>query len=210
MILAFEGIDGCGKSAIINLLKERKFFENNGYEPVFVREPGGSPLAEKIRDIILDKENTEICDMTELLLFEASRCQLISDVVAGAVEDGNVVIYDRFALTTECYQGIVNHGDLEFIQSLHERLFKQWLPDLYILLDVDPATSLERSLKAGTNRLDARSVRLAEKRRNAYLELVEQKSDTVKVVDANKDIEAVYSAVTKLLNNKLNINRVHN
>jgi dTMP kinase len=203
MILAFEGIDGCGKSSIIGLLKERKFFENMGYEPVFVREPGGSPLAEKIRGILLDEENSTMCDMTELLLFEASRCQLISDVVAGAVEDGKVVVYDRFAMTTECYQGIVNHGDLGFIQSLHKRLLEQWLPDLYILLDVDPAASLERSLQGDVNRLDARSIRLADRRRGAYLELAKQKSDTVKVVDANKDIEAVYSDVVKLLESKL-------
>lgn len=206
MILAFEGIDGCGKSAIINLLKERKFFENKGYEPVFVREPGGSPLAEKIRGIVLDKENTEICDMTELLLFEASRCQLISDVVAGAVEEGKVVIYDRFALTTECYQGIVNHGDLEFIQSLHKRLFEQWLPDLYILLDVDPAVSLDRSLQGDVNRLDARSIKLADKRRKAYLGLAKQKQDTVRVVDANKDIEDVYSDVVRLIESKIGHN----
>ena len=136
IFITFEGIDGCGKSTQLGLLKED--FLKEGIEFIEVREPGGTPVGEKIRTILLDKKNDSMTRMAELLLFEAARAQITEEVIIPALASGKNVICDRFYDSTSAYQGYANKMGRDLTDFLNLKATAGVSPDLTVLLDIDP------------------------------------------------------------------------
>jgi dTMP kinase len=168
-----EGLDGCGKSTQVQLLTER--LEAEGYAVINVREPGGTPLGEKVRDILLDP-GLKPCDMSELLLFNASRAQLLHEVVMPALQKENtIVLADRFAGSTLAYQGYARGGDIEQIQKVLDVAVGGLWPHQTWLLDISLEESRRRRGIRGTeDRLELEGESFRDKVRGGYLELSEK------------------------------------
>ena len=128
--ISFEGGDGSGKSTQIQILRE--FLEERGYDVILTREPGGTPISEKIRSIILDKANSEMDDMTEALLYAAARAQLVSQIIRPALEEGKVVICDRFVDSSMDYQAYAR-GLGDSVKTINAFAVGDCMPDLTIL-----------------------------------------------------------------------------
>ena len=165
-----EGLDGCGKSTQVQLLTQR--LEAEGYNVVNVREPGGTELGEKVRDILLDP-SLKPCDISELLLFNASRAQLLNDVVAPALKKENtIVLADRFAGSTLAYQGYARGGNLEQIQKILDVAVGDFWPAQTWLLDISLEESrVRRGIRGTEDRLELEGEAFREKVRSGYLEL---------------------------------------
>lgn len=149
-LISFEGTDGCGKSTQIKLLKEH--LENSGYTVTVSREPGGSKVGEKIREILLSKENTEISPMCELLLYEAARAQHAAEIIKPALERGEIVILDRFIDSTFAYQGYGRNLGEECVGTLNSYAACGNIPDLTLMLKLPPETAFVR--KGGNDKSD--------------------------------------------------------
>lgn len=165
-----EGLDGCGKSTQVQLLTQR--LESEGYTVINVREPGGTILGEKVREILLDP-SLKPCDMSELLLFNASRAQLLNDVVGPALKQENtIVLADRFAGSTLAYQGYARGGDLVQIQKVLDVAVGDLWPHQTWLLDISLEESKRRRGIRGTeDRLEMEGELFRDKVRVGYLEL---------------------------------------
>ena len=137
LFITMEGTDGAGKTTQINRLAQ--YFEDKGYKVICTREPGGTPISEKIREIIIDKNNTEMTDMTEALLYAAARAQHTQEVILPALKEGDIVISDRFVDSSVVYQG--------FARSIGERLIKNI--NKYAVGDLEPDITFFLKLKIG-------------------------------------------------------------
>lgn len=172
-LITFEGIEGCGKSTQVRLLTER--LESEGYAVSTTREPGGTPLGEQIRGIVKHAEYP-ICDESELLLFAAARAQIVREIIRPAVERGEVVICDRFTLSTLAYQGGGRGLDIEFIRRLNDFATSGLKPDLTVLLDVPVEVGLARAAKRAAagdesiDRIEAQKLDFFQRVRAAYVE----------------------------------------
>jgi dTMP kinase len=166
IFIVIEGNDGSGKTTQINLLKE-KLIPKYGDNIVFTREPGGIDICERIRDIIMDDGNTNMNPVTELLLFAASRAQLVADVIKPALEAGKVVICDRYIHSTMAYQGFGRGMDLDMINRICEYAIQDIEPDLVIWLRTDPEEALKRR---GTdlNRMDKNGLEFNKRVEDGY------------------------------------------
>ena len=152
LFITFEGPDGCGKTSIINLIKE--YYKNNK-KIIFTREPGGTEISEKIRELILSNDNDKMSPRTEALLYSASRAQHIDELVRPNLEKGNVVISDRFVLSSLAYQGGGRELGVENVKKINDFAIDGVNPDLVIFFYVDPLTTLKRkSLSENADRLE--------------------------------------------------------
>lgn len=149
-LISFEGTDGCGKSTQIKLLKEH--LENSGYTVTVSREPGGSKVGEKIREILLSKENTEISPMCELFLYEAARAQHAAEIIEPALERGEIVILDRFTDSTFAYQGFGRNLGEKCVETLNSYAVGDNIPDLTLMLKLPPEAAFVR--KGGNDKSD--------------------------------------------------------
>lgn len=149
-LISFEGTDGCGKSTQIRLLSE--YLTNKGYKVTVSREPGGCKVGEKIREILLSSENSEMTDVCELFLYEAARAQHFEETVRPALEKGEIVILDRFTDSTFAYQGYGRNLGEECVETLNNYAVKGRLPDLTLLLKLPPEKAFER--KGGNDKCD--------------------------------------------------------
>ena len=147
LFITFEGIDGCGKSTQASLLFNTLLQE--GYSAVYLREPGGTKISEKIRDLLLDVENRDMADRAEFLLYAASRAQLVRQKIRPALEQGKVVICDRYVDSSTAYQGIGRSLGLDIIETINSFATDDLMPDLTFLIDVGLETSLQRSTQDG-------------------------------------------------------------
>jgi len=199
--IVFEGGDKSGKSTQIELAQQ--YFLALGQKVLLTREPGGhgSPIAEKIRSIILDKTHQEMDKRTELLLFLASRAQHVSEVVRPALEQGQMVLCDRFDGSTFAYQGAARHLDLKVIKMMNDWAKYGLEPDLVIYLDISPPEAEERRREAKQDRLDNEAKNFHEAVRRGYLEQAGTKNNWVVIKGLGKieDIAApIRSAIEKL------------
>ncbi|MBN2857801.1 MAG: dTMP kinase [Candidatus Delongbacteria bacterium] len=201
MIISFEGLDGCGKSTQISMLK--KLLDGSGYRTEVLREPGGDPICEKIREILLDKKNLNMCNTTELLLYIASRAQLVKSGIAPLIEQGVIVILDRFLDSTTAYQGYGRKLDLLTVKMLNELATDsgRFVPDLTFFLDMDPEISMKRMHSRGEeiNRMESNNADFFTDIRKGFLEIASEEPERVKVIDGTQDIDSVHSAVKKIL-----------
>lgn len=183
--VTLEGVDGSGKSTQASLLVER--LRQEGREVVALREPGGTPISEKIRALLLDPENAEMADECELLLYEASRAQLVREVIEPALQRGAIVVCDRFYDSTHAYQ----HGGRGLSDALVSRANELGCcglsPDVTLVLDIDPAAALARATAQGADRLEAEGLAFQQRVRKDYLALAKADPARVRVIDAAGD-----------------------
>ena len=207
MFITFEGVEGCGKTTIINMIYEK--LKSVNFDVIHVREPGGVKISEQIRNIILDKSNTEIDDRCEALLFAASRRQLLVEKIFPALKENKIVICDRFVDSSLAYQGGGKRLGIENVLNINLFATENSLPNLTILFDIDPELGLKRIAKNSEreiNRLDLQKIDFYNRVRDAYLYLADTNKDRYQIIDASKSIEEVYSTTLEIILNKLNEN----
>lgn len=195
-LLSFEGSEGCGKSTQIRLLKER--LENEGREVVVLREPGGTEIGESIRHLLQHaKEGHSMTPETELLLFAASRAQIVREKIRPLVERGVVVILDRFLDSTTVYQGHARGLPLDAVNAINRFAIGGTLPRLTLVLDMDTTLAWQRIHATGRelDRMESQPPAFFEKVRQGYLALAAAEPDRIQVIDASAAPEAVHAAV---------------
>lgn len=196
IFISFEGGEGAGKTTIIGRLQQ-ELIERN-YNVLMTREPGGIPIAEKIRGIILDREHTMMDERTEALLYAAARRQHLVEKVMPALQNGSIVLCDRFIDSSLAYQGVARGLGIEQVWAINEFAIGELMPDLTIYLDVTPSIGLQRIASAQgreINRLDLESDSFHEQVRNGYLMLCEQFPQRIIKINADLDSSEVYKQV---------------
>ncbi|MEH6654090.1 dTMP kinase [Loktanella salsilacus] len=192
--ITFEGIDGSGKSTQARLLADA--LRAGGTDVVLTREPGGSPGAEEIRNLLLTGDTDRWSAMTEILLFTAARRDHLEKTVLPALDAGKIVISDRFADSTRVYQG-ATRGDLRpTVDALHKLTIGRE-PDLTFIIDMDPAIALRRGLarSSGEDRFEDMGLSFQETLRHGFLTLARDNADRCVVIDGNRDPAAVASEI---------------
>jgi len=190
--ISFEGSEGCGKSTQIRLLTEA--LQTLGREVTSVREPGGTKVGESLRHLLQhSEEGNGMAPETELLLFAASRAQLVRQVIQPALNAGQVVISDRFLDSTTVYQGVARAIAAEKVQSVNEFATGGLLPDITFLLDMDTATAFERlrGREGKRDRMEEEPLAFFEAVRAGYLALASQFPDRIKILDASQPPEEI-------------------
>lgn len=205
IFITFEGGEGCGKSTQMAML--RKFLEESGREVVQTREPGGAPLSEKIRQLLLfAKEGEQMDARTEILLFEAARSQHTVQTILPAVESGKIVLCDRYADSTTAYQGAARALPAEDVAALNKFATHSLEPDLTILLDIPVEEGLARADRRDcgkADRMGAQSVAFYNAVRNSFLQLARENPHRFEVVSSagspEETFEKIKNAVLKRL-----------
>lgn len=189
--ISIEGPEGGGKSSQIPELAE--FFRNKGLDVLTTREPGSTFIGDQIRQIIMRMDNTKMSPITETLLFQAARAQIVSEVLRPNLEMGTLVVSDRFIDSTLAYQGFAHGQDLEVLHDIVFYATNGLMPNLTILFDIDPEIGLNRRHKGGGewNRLDAAQLSFHNRVREGYLSLVKMDPERWIVIDASRDIQEV-------------------
>lgn len=194
--LSMEGPDGCGKTTQANLLE--KSLRQLGFDLVRTREPGGCPISEKIRQIILDTENAEMCGTCEALLYAASRAQHVHQVIRPAVEAGKVVLSDRFVDSSVAYQGGGRSMGVEMIRQINEPAVDGMLPDATVYLAIDHTTAMNRRLNASRpDRLELESGAFHGRVQTAYEKLIDQDRQRFIVVSGDQPVEKIARQVLR-------------
>jgi dTMP kinase len=213
--ITFEGVEGCGKTTQIRLLAEA--LRQKGQKVTLTREPGGCPIADKIRHILLDAENSAMTPLAELLLYAAARAQHIAEVIAPALESGAVVLCDRFTDATIAYQGYGRKLDLQQIMQLNSMVASEYKPDLTILLDCPAETGLKRALARieknsaadaaalREERFEKESIEFHKRVRDGYLTLAARESDRFVIIDGGGGITETADAIIRAASDRLRI-----
>lgn len=199
LFIVFEGGEGSGKSTILEKIYE--WLVSEGLSVVKTREPGGIKISEQIRQVILDSSNTGMDGKTEALLFAAARRQHLVEKVIPALEEGKVVLCDRFLDSSLAYQGYARGYGLEEILKINKFAIGEHMPDLSIFFDIDPKIGLERISKNSSrevNRLDKEEISFHNKVREGYHEVLKMNEKMVQI-DASKSIEEVFNNVKEII-----------
>ena len=207
MFITLEGPEGSGKSSQLPDLAE--FLRGQGWDVLTTREPGGTPIGDQIRQILMRLDNQELHPRTEILLFLASRAQLVEQVIKPALREGKLVLCDRFGDSTLAYQGYGHGLDLGTLHTMLDFATDKLKPDLTLLLDVNVEVGLQRKRKEDEwNRLDAYELAFHQRVREGYHELCRQEPERWRVIDAMQPKETVQlalrQAVMQFLQEKIN------
>ena len=200
LFLVFEGVDGAGTTTQCNRLCEK--LRKEGHEPVQTREPGGTEIGERIRELLLNPSNYKLDDLAELLLYGASRRQLLAQVVEPALASGRVVISDRYTASTVAYQGYARGLDLSLVQSVNEVATKGLVADMTIFLDVDVDTARQRRrLRSAEteDRIEQAGIDFQAKVRRAYLRMAADNPEQSILADAKDSPDSLEIYVYKAL-----------
>ena len=204
MFITFEGGEGAGKSTAIKRIVEK--LTSEGYEIVLTREPGGTPIAEEIRNVILDKKNTAMDPRTEALLYAASRRQHLVEKVIPALKEGKLVLCDRFIDSSLAYQGGAREIGIDNVYNMNLFATEGMLPDLTILFDIKPEVGLARiaanSLRE-VNRLDVEKLAFHNKVRDSFHELAKRFPERFVIIDASKSPDEVFEESYKAIEDRL-------
>lgn len=192
LFITFEGIDGCGKTTQIELLKEE--LEKKGYTVLLTREPGAKGLGEKFREILLNYDG-EVSSNCESFLFLADRAQHIDTIIKPAINSGTIVLCDRHTDSTVAYQGYGRELDLEQIYQLNKIATNGIVPDITFILDIDIETSLQRIGK-GRDRMENAGREFFERVRNGYIEISKQEPERVKLLNGKSPIEEIQNTIS--------------
>ncbi len=195
LFITFEGIDGSGKSTQINLLD--KYLKDRGFDVVLTREPGGTALGDEIREILLNPQNTGMSSRAETLLFEAARAQLVEKVIKPALENGKIVICDRFFDSTIAYQGAARGLGVKEILDLSLWASSGLVPDLTFLItiNVEICESRMKTQHKIPDRIENEKNEFKEKISRGYLDVAEIFKERFEVIDGRMEIEAVFSII---------------
>ena len=204
MFVTIEGPEGSGKSSVTKEVTKR--LEQEGFEVVLTREPGGTPIAEQIREVILNKENTKMDPVTEALLYAASRRQHLVEKVWPLSKEGKIVISDRFIDSSLAYQGGARGLGIDYILSMNNFATEGYFPDLTLLFDLDPRIGLERiaaNKNREVNRLDLEKIEFHEQVRQTFLSLARRFPERFVVLDASKTFNEVVEDAYNAIKNRL-------
>jgi len=208
--ITFEGTDGSGKTTQIRRLAEH--LESLGYSVLLTREPGGCPIADMIRSILLDANNRGISDLTEIFMYSAARAQHVSDAILPALKENKIVLCDRFSDATIAYQGAGRGIDQEIVKNLNSIACRGIKPDLTVLLDCDVSLGLKRARQRSESRQGPREERFElediefhKNVRETYLELARNDPDRFLVIDGDRDMDEITETIiSQVLCHRLN------
>lgn len=194
--ITVEGIEGTGKSTNIEFLTS--LIEDNGFEVLHTREPGGTPMAEKIRQLLLEHGHEPLPEIAELLLFFASRSLHLRNAIIPALEEGKWVVCDRFTDASRAYQGSGRGLDLDRIERLAEWVQEGLEPDITILLDAPAEIGLQRAAERGSaDRMDSQELAFYQRVRTGYLTLADMHPERFAVVDASQSLTQVQASIAE-------------
>lgn len=192
--IVIEGIDGSGKSTLAARLSED--LASIGRKVLRTREPGGTPISEKIRALLLDAKNSEMVPLTEFFLYMASRAQLVDEVIRPALAAGQIVICDRYYYSTAAYQGAAGNVGIDAVLNVSEKLAKFQKPDLALLLDLPPKTARSRQ-GIRDDRVESKGVAYQERVRRGFLVIARRERRRFRVFDAAQPADALYEEVRR-------------
>jgi dTMP kinase len=201
LFVTFEGGEGCGKSTQTRALRNR--LEKLAIPAIFIREPGGTPLGERIRHILKKSTEIQIAALTELILFNASRSQLVSQVIRPALNSGNIVVCDRFADSTVAYQCYGRGLDRQKVNEMNEIAVQGLKPDLTFLLDVSPTAGLARKQPDANDRFEKEQLAFHQRIRAGFLEMAAAEPQRWKVIDSTLPRQTISARVWEEISRRL-------
>lgn len=207
MFITFEGIDFCGKSTQVKLLKDYLIAQNK--EVYLIREPGGTDISEKIREILLDKKNNAMVMETEIFLFSASRAQLVREIIRPYLQKGFYVISDRFHDSSTAYQGFGRGLSIDAILNIHNLAIGDTIPDITFFIDIPNSVAMERKKKIAHSDLDRIEVsanNFYERVRDGYLYLA-KKEERFRVINGTQNIDQINEQIIKEINSLEGVNK---
>ena len=201
LFITFEGGDGSGKSTQVNLLKD--YLENLNFETIKTREPGGTPSAEILRDLLTTGEVEKWTPMSEALLMWASRYEHLIQVIEPALNSGKNVICDRFYDSTYAYQGVAHNLGIDKMEKLKKIVIGDIEPDVTFVLDIDPKVGLKRSLDRSNqeNRFESYNIDFHNKIRSAFLEIAKKNKNRCVVIDASLNEQEINNLIITVIDN---------
>ena len=201
LFITFEGGDGSGKSTQVNLLKD--YLDNLNFETIKTREPGGTPSAEILRDLLTTGEVEKWTPMSEALLMWASRYEHLIQVIEPALNSGKNVICDRFYDSTYAYQGVAHNLGIDKMEKLKKIIIGDIEPDITFVLDIDPKVGLKRSLDRSNkeNRFESYNIDFHNNIRSAFLEIAKKNKDRCIVVDAALNEQEINNLIITVIDN---------
>ena len=201
LFITFEGGDGSGKSTQVNLLKD--YLDNLNFETIKTREPGGTPSAEILRDLLTTGEVEKWTPMSEALLMWASRYEHLIQVIEPALNSGKNVICDRFYDSTYAYQGVAHNLGIDKMEKLKKIIIGDIEPDVTFVLDIDPKVGLKRSLNRPNqeNRFESYNIDFHNKIRSAFLEIAKKNKNRCVVVDASLNEQEIKNLIITVIDN---------
>jgi dTMP kinase len=211
IFITFEGLDGCGKST--QLGKLAVWLQQNGHAPVCTREPGGTPMGDRIRELLLDSHTSQLSPWAELALMFASRAQHLEELILPALRQGKIVLCDRFVDSSEAYQGGGRQLGSAPVLELHRVLCQNFFPDLTILMDSEVAHSVMRARRrnqaraqAGADeaRFERENRHFFDRVRSGFLAIAKREPQRVVCIDARRDIETVHREIVQAVSARLN------
>lgn len=205
MLITFEGLDFSGKTTQIKLLVDK--LKDSGYNVVVVREPGGTPISEKIRDILLDKKNLEMTQVAEIFLFSAARNQLVNQIIRPALESGKVVICDRYYDSTTAYQGYGRGVNLDDVKRINKIATIGVVPDITFFVDIpiDEIKHRIEAAKSSMDRMESSGDSFYERVRQGYFEIAKSELERFHIIDGLKNVEAIHNDIWEVVNDKMKI-----
>ena len=207
LFLTFEGGEGAGKTSQINLLKD--YFDKKNQDVLITREPGGTVEAEKIRDLLVQRDGGHWTPQAETLLFFAARHMHVSHLIEPALQNGEIVICDRFTDSTRAYQG-AGHGLMpSFVDKLNHLIFENFDPDLTFILDIDPVVGLKRSKRNNTmssnkkeqqeDRFENFDLSFHHQLRKGFLDIAKDNPQRCVIIDATLDLQTIHNQIIERL-----------
>ena len=196
IFIVLEGPDGSGKSTMAKKIGE--FYKGKGRVIEFAREPGGTKISEKIRTLILDNNNTEMDFRTEALLYAAARAQLVSEKIKPWLNDGKIVICERYVYSSLVYQGIGRGLGVEEVKKINDFAIADLKPDMVLMLDVNPEKALKRKLAGGGDRLENEKVSFHKEVYDGYKKLIKYFPE-IKLIDAERTINEIFSDIKEII-----------
>ncbi len=200
--ITIEGTDGSGKSTQIELLMD--YLRKKGADVIFTREPGGTQISEKIREIILDVDNSEMTGITEALLYAAARSQHVEEKIIPALEAGKIIVCDRFVDSSIAYQGAARGLGAEKIMGINEAALHGIMPDMTLFFDLSPENGiLRKKNERALDRLEKEKMDFHEKVYEGYKNLCKKYPERIKPIDADRSIDEVHSEVIEVIDGLL-------
>ena len=199
-LITFEGIDGSGKTTQIDLLEEQLIRNNIPY--LILREPGGTKLSEKIRNILLDRKNIHLSPESESLLFVSARAQLMQEKIQPALEKRKFVICDRFADSTVAYQGFGKGLNVQYLEELNNFSTNNIFPDLTIILDIEPREAAKRIQHVELDRMESMGLDFFQRVQEGYYEIANKNSNRCVIINGSQPSEEVFKLVYKKIKEK--------
>lgn len=194
LFITFEGGDGSGKTTQITLLKD--YLVKKGIDAVTLREPGGIVISEKIREILLDNRYTEMDQVTEMLLYAASRAQLVAQVIQPALDNGTTVICDRYVDSSYIYQGFARGLGMDLVKTINDIATQNLMPDITFFMDMDPETAIKRRFDVSKpDRLEMEGIAFQRKVYEGYIQLCSLYPERIKRISGADGIERAFAQV---------------